>query len=122
MVRAIGQASRPDNVVEAKLLTDYDAYYRDRTRQLPLPVLLVRVHDAQRSAYYIDPVSARIVASFNSHSRWNRWLYHGLHSIDLPQLYKHRLAWDFLVAALLLGGASLCVTSVLLAFGVLRRI
>jgi hypothetical protein len=57
-----------------------------------------------------------------SGSRWNRWLYHGLHSIDLPWLYKHRPAWDVCVLGLLLGGGALSVTSVVLAAQFLRRL
>ena len=68
--------------------------------------------------YYIDPKSARIVQGYNSHSRWNRWLYHGLHSMNLPWLYKYRPAWDIVVILLLLGGGSLSVTALLLAWNV----
>ena len=101
--------------------TEYDAYYGDRHKERPLPVILVRVNDDENSTYYVDPKTARIVQSYNSHSRWNRWLYHGLHSIDFPLLYKHRPLWDIVVLILLLGGASLCVTALILAGGVLRR-
>jgi hypothetical protein len=51
----------------------------------------------------------------------NRWLYHGLHSLNLPWLYKHRPAWDIVVLTLMLGGAALSATSVIIAFQLLRR-
>jgi hypothetical protein len=79
----------------------------------------VQLNDPARSAYYIDPKTARIVQSYNSNSRWNRWLYHGLHSLNLPWLYKYRPAWDIAVILLLLGGASLSVTALILAWNVL---
>ena len=71
--------------------------------------------------FYIDPKNARLVEAYGSRSRWNRWLYHGLHSWDLPWLYRNRPAWDIFVLVLLLGGVSLCITSVILAFQLLRR-
>ena len=71
--------------------------------------------------YYIDPKTARIVQSYNANSRWNRWLYHGLHSLDLPWLYKYRPAWDLAVLTLLIGGASLSVTALMLAWNLLWR-
>ena len=108
-------------MTQARLVTQYEAYYLDRENQLPLPAIFVQLDDPGRSMYYIDPKTARIVQGYNSHSRWNRWLYHGLHSLNLPWLYKYRPAWDIVVILLLLGGGSLSVTALLLAWNVLWR-
>ena len=121
IIQVMKSAVQPSSLAEARLMTEYDAYYQDRHKQRPLPVIYVRVNDDENSSYYVDPRTARIVQSYNTHSRANRWLYHGFHSINLPILYKHRPAWDVLVLTLLLGGAALSVTSLLLAWGVLRR-
>ena len=102
-------------------MTQYEAYYLDRRRRRPLPVIFVRLSDKNQSIYYIDPKTARIVQSYNSHARWNRWLYHGLHSMDFPWLYNHRPIWDILVLILLTGGTALCVTSLVLAWRVVLR-
>jgi hypothetical protein len=61
------------------------------------------------------------VEGYVTGSRWSRWLYHGLHSFDLPWLYRHRPAWDIAVLTLMLGGTSLCVTSLVIAWRRLRR-
>jgi hypothetical protein len=121
IIEIMKNAAQPRSLAESRLMTEYDAYYQDRHRQRPLPVIYVRVNDDENSSYYVNPKTARIVQSYNSHSRANRWLYHGLHSLDFPILYKHRPLWDIVVLLLLLGGASLCVTAVILASGVLRR-
>ena len=121
IIQIMKNAVQPHSMVEVRLLTEYDAYYRDRHNRLPLPVMFVRVNDDENSTYYIDPKTARIVQSYNSNSRWNRWFYHGLHSLNLPWLYKHRPAWDVVVLLLLIGGASLSVTAILLAWNVLWR-
>lgn len=121
IIQVMKSSVQPHSLVDVKLMTEYDAYYLDRVNELPLPVIFARADDEEKSTYYVDPKTARIVQSYNSHSRWNRWLYHGLHSIDLPLLYKHRPLWDILVLILLVGGTSLCVTSLILAVIVLRR-
>ena len=110
-------------VAVARRLTEYDAYYLNRSGELPLPVLLLQLNDEAHSRYYIDPKTARIVGSYRSSTEsWvNRWLYHGLHSINFPWLYNYRPAWDILVLTLLLGGTSLCVTSVIIGFQLVRR-
>ena len=120
IVDVLRVAARPFSITEVRLVTQYESYYLDRHKVLPLPVILVRFSDPQESAYYIDPKTARIIERYNSPSRWNRWLYHGLHSMDFPWLYKYRPSWDVLLLLLLTGGTSLCVTSLLLSWNVLR--
>jgi hypothetical protein len=119
---AIRDAVRPETVSEFRTVTEYEAYYLDRHHRHPLPVLFVRLTDAGESMFYIDPKTARIVEAYDSASRWNRWLYHGLHSLDLPWLYAHRPAWDILILALLVGGVSLSITSLIMGWQVLRRV
>jgi uncharacterized iron-regulated membrane protein len=121
ITEVLRRAAQPATLTQVRLVTEYEAYYLDRHNRLPLPVIFVQMNDKESSSYYVDPKTARIVQSYNSYSRRNRWLYHGLHSIDLPWLYKHRPAWDIVVLALMLGGTSLCITSLILAWRVLRR-
>jgi hypothetical protein len=102
-------------------LDQYDRYYLDRRHRLPLPVLRVSLDDAQRTRYYIDPKTARVVGSYSSGNWATRWLYHGLHSLDFPWLYNYRPLWDIVVITFMLGGAALSVTSVILAWRVIGR-
>ena len=121
LLEVVKKASQPTGIERARFLSAYDAHYLDRDRDLPLPVLLVQLKDAQGSSFYIDPRTARVVGSYSS-GRWpERWLYHGLHSINLPWLYNHRPAWDIVVLLLLLGGASLSVTSVVIGWHFIAR-
>ncbi|PYU28846.1 MAG: hypothetical protein DMG32_01800, partial [Acidobacteria bacterium] len=121
IIAALEKAAQPLALTEVRLVTKYEAYYLDRNNQLPLPAIFVQLNDRAHSMYYVDPKTARIVQSYNSNSRWNRWLYHGLHSLNLPWLYKYRPAWDIAVILLLLGGSSLSVTALILAWNVLWR-
>jgi hypothetical protein len=122
VVREVARtAMNQAEIAEARVVTHYEAYYLDRHHQRPLPALFVQLNDKQRSMYYIDPKTARVVEAYDTSSRWNRWLYHGLHSLNFPWLYEHRPVWDILMLVLLVGGTWLCVTSIILAGQVLSR-
>jgi hypothetical protein len=98
-------------------LDHYDAYYRDRHRVKPLPVLLATSNGTRA---YIDPATTLVVGSYSSSGWTTRWLYHGLHSLDFPWLYTQRPLWDVVVIAFMLGGTALSVTSLILAWRVVR--
>jgi len=114
-------ATRSQSIAEKRLVTEFEAYYVDRHGQRPLPVLYYRLNDEAGSAFYVDPKTARVVARYGAGSRLNRWLYHGLHSLDFPILYRYRPLWDIVVLALMLGGTALCVTSLVIAWRRLKR-
>ncbi len=121
ILQLVRRASQPAAVDEARVINRYDAYYLDRRGQHPLPAFLVRLNNAAASRYYIDLQTASLVEAYDRRSRWNRWLYHGLHSWNLPWLYRHRPAWDILVMLGLLAGLSLSITAVILGFQLVRR-
>jgi hypothetical protein len=121
ILEAVQRAVSPAAIAQTRVVEEYEPYYVDRQNRRPLPAIYVELNDAARSAYYLDPKTGRVVESYGARSRWNRWLYHGLHSMDLPWLYARRPAWDILVIALLLGGTALCITSLLLAWKLIRR-
>ena len=102
-----------------RVVDQYDAYYLDRRRERPLPVILARVNDDEQTRFYIDPRTARVAGSYSTRSWMSRWLYHGLHSLDFPWLYNHRPLWDIVVITFMLGGTALCVTSLILAWRVI---
>lgn len=92
-------------------LDDYDPYYYDRDRGLSLPVLRVRYADPQKTWLYFDPKHGTIARKEERLTRLNRWLYHGLHSLDFPFLYYKRPLWDIVVIVLSIGGIVLSATT-----------
>jgi hypothetical protein len=131
IVDAIGNAVAPARLTEVRNVTEYEDYYLDRGDKLPLPVLFAQVTGAgpysvktkgeNSAGYYIDPHTLKVVGRRNTRGWFNRWLYHGLHSLDFPLLYNYRPAWDILVLLLLAGGTTLSVTSAILGWKLLRR-
>jgi hypothetical protein len=112
----------PDpNAIKIDVIDQYDLYYLDRRRQTPLPVIRVLMNDADKTRYYVDPKSARVVTTYSNRNWVNRWLYAGLHSLNFPFLYNHRPLWDIVVIAFMVGGTALCVTSLVLAWRTLGR-
>jgi hypothetical protein len=120
VLRVMAEAG-PGALAEAHRMDEYDRYYIDRHHRKPLPVLSVRFDDRDRSVYYVDLKTAQVVESYDARSRVNRWLYHGLHSIDLPWLYRNRPAWDIAVLTLMFGGVALSITSVVIGWRRLRK-
>ena len=90
-------------LAELRLMDQYDAYYLDRLREKPLPVIYARMNDESGTRYYIDPKTGRTAGTYTSRNWVNRWLYHGLHSLDFPWLYNYRPLWDIVVITLMCG-------------------
>jgi hypothetical protein len=121
-IEAVVREAVPDaRVADATWLTGYDDYYYDRTGARPLPVLRVRYDDPQETWMYLDPGRGAIALVVRRPDRLNRWLYHGLHSLDFSFLYASRPTWDVVVIALSLGGIVGVGASLLPAWQRLRQ-
>jgi len=121
IARLVDAVVKPGEVAETRVLDQYDRYYLDRHHRRPLPVVLVRLADRDHTRFYIDPKTARLVGTYSARNWVTRWLYHGLHSLDFPWLYRYRPLWDVVVGAFMIGGTALCFTSLVLAWQVLGR-
>lgn len=108
-------------LAQVREVRTYENYYVSRTGDLPLPAYYFEYADAERTMHYVDAASGKLVESYVTLSRWNRWLYHGMHSLDLPWLYANRPSWDLAVILPMLGGCALCVSSVWIAWVRVRR-
>ena len=121
-LEATARASMPGvEAFEVAWLDRYDAYYYDRDGQLSLPILRMKFADPTHTWLYLDPKRGAIVRKEERLSRLNRWLYHGLHSLDFPFLYYHRPLWDIVVIVLSLGGIVLSATTMVAAWRRLQR-
>jgi hypothetical protein len=108
----VARAAMPDvPMQDAAWINGYDTYYYDQKGFKSLPVLRVRYADPQETWLYLDPKHGVIASRYERASRWNRWLYHGFHSLDFPFMYYKRPLWDIVVILLSLGGIAASVTS-----------
>ena len=100
-------------IARVDTLRAHDDYYRDAR---PLPVVRVALADRDRTAYYVDPRSGAIAMKQVRRSRWERWLYTGLHDFDFAWLISRRPLWDAVVILLSLGGLALAVSGVVVGW------
>ena len=112
-----GNADAP--IAEWALLSKYDSYYHPTERKPPLPVLRVKFADPDATWVYIDPYMSQVVTRFTRRERLQRWIYHGLHSLDFNFWYYQGPVWTTSMVALNAGGALLSVIGVVLA---IRRV
>jgi uncharacterized iron-regulated membrane protein len=103
IVERVERAVPDAHVASAELLTDYDSYYYSRRAQTPLPVVRIKFDDEAQTWLYVDPILNQQLASIPKYARLERWLYNGLHSLDVGYLYKRPL-WDIVMLVLLVGG------------------
>ena len=98
-----------------------DAYWYSRRADRPLPVLRFKFNDVDRTWVHVDPTTGQLVGWLRHSDRIDRWLFNALHSFDFRWLLSHRPAWDFLMWALSLAGLIISVTSIVIAWRVVRR-
>ena len=107
--------------VEVTWLTDIDAYYYERSGGgAQLPALRAKFDDEDETWLYLVARDGSLAQVEVRGSRAERWLYQGLHSLDLPWLYQTPLAWYSLIILLSLGGLALSLTSAVIGWKVLR--
>jgi len=124
MESLVGKAreANPDvPIANSEELSHYDSYYYARGGEAPLPVLRIQFDDPDKTWFYVDPKMGRILARFQSRERLQRWIYHGLHSLDFSFWYYNRPLWDIGVIVLCCGGAALSAIGVVISFRRLRR-
>jgi len=108
-------------IAEVTELTSYDSYYYSRDGEAPLPVLRLKFDDPDKTWFYIDPKLGRILGRYQKRERLQRWIYHGLHSLDFSFWYYSRPAWDIGVIALCSGGAVLSAIGIFISIRRVRR-
>lgn len=104
-------------VKEAKVMDSYDNYYypgrpvRFGSPKPRRPYLRIKVEDPAESWFYVDLHTGQLARTVRYRDRWNRWLYHGLHNLDFPFLYRGNPGlWYWTMWILLVGGLGISFT------------
>ena len=63
-----------------------------------------------------------MVTTINKWGRVERWVYHGLHSLDFAFLYNSRPTWDIVMIVISLGGLTTSGLGLLLGVRRMRRV
>jgi len=114
------QAIRPGAPMTATMLTEADDYYYSHHREAAFPVLRARFDLPDAPVFYIDAVHGRVAGYVDRDTRWNRWLFNGMHQLDFA-LVRKRPVWDAVVIGLCSLGAALTLTGVVLGWKRVRK-
>jgi hypothetical protein len=108
----------PDNrLISLDLLSGQDNYYYSRrNHHRPLPVYRAKFDDSESTWYHIDASTGQPVNRVTDTSRRERWLFNGLHSLDLQILLQARPLWDVVVILLSLVGFGFSITGVVIGW------
>lgn len=101
-------------ILTAELISDDDSFYYSHHGERDFPVLRVQFQLKDETTFYAVPANGELAEHVDSISKWNRWLFNGLHQLDFAQAVRRRPMWDMLVASLCVLGAMLSTTGLLL--------
>ncbi len=118
VVARLRAAGLPIDAPSAAIRDDgyvYPSLHGGRTEEEMVRVVLA---DGGATRIYVGARDGRPIARYGPRARAERWLYHGLHSFDVPGLRERPWLRISLAIVLLVGGLALAVTSLV---GLRRR-
>ncbi len=90
-----------------------DTYTNLREGRLPEGTVRVELGDAQSTWVHINSYSGEITSVMDRSRRVYRWLFNGLHSLDIPGFVERRPLWDVVMLVLLILGLLGSLTGVI---------
>ena len=113
---AVSQAW-PDNVVsDSYLVPANDVYGNLREGSLGEETLRLILDDADETWIHVNLTDGDLISVMDDSRRIYRWLFNGIHSLDLPGLVNHKFIWSLLMVLLMSVGLIFCITGIVLAF------
>ncbi|MFB6346735.1 MAG: hypothetical protein ABEK50_13345 [bacterium] len=119
LIREVRESLQGYSITNARVMQSFDNYYYPgRSTRLGAapprrPYLRVKVDDPAGSWFYVSLYNGQLIKTVRYLDRWNRWLYHGFHNLDFPELYRHnRGIWWGVMWILLVGGTGVSFTGV----------
>lgn len=103
-----GIEGRP--VASAELIHTPDLYHYGRRNQAVFPAARIRMADAEDTTWYLDPATGRVLSRIDDANRLHRWIFNGLHRLDVPPLHALPALREGLVTGLCLLGALLAAS------------
>lgn len=91
--KAITSAWPHSSITEFAKIDSDDVYAHLREGDMGPNVLRAVLADPDKTWIHVDSFSGEIVSVMNSNRRVYRWLFNGLHSLDLPGLTSRPLLW-----------------------------
>ncbi len=102
------------------MMNEYDNYYLSRNSSLPLPVYKIEIDNQENSLYYVCPTTGYI-RYLNTNKKIKKWLFNGIHYLNIHYLTERPILWTILIWTLCLGGAAVSFTGVWLGYKYISR-
>ena len=118
--KAVRKMNGKDTTFTIRQMDEYDEYYLSRTHTLPLPVYKVDIDNADKTTYYINPHNGD-TKYLTQNKRVKKWVFSGIHYLNIKWLVEHPVIWTILIWTLCLGGAFVSLTGVILGKRFIRR-
>ena len=104
------------------LVAEDDIYGRLREGSLPETTLRIALDDVDGTWVHINLDDGRIISVIDRSRRMYRWLFNGIHSLDLPFLADKRPLWDILMVLFMFVGFAFSATGLVIAYTRLSRV
>lgn len=121
IIAGIRQIHGSNTVIGLSLMNHYDNYYLSRNHSLPLPVYKVNLDNNDRTLYYISPETG-YVRYLNTNKKVKKWLFSGIHYLNIQWLIERPLLWTIAIWTLCLGGALVSLSGIWLGRKYLKRL
>ncbi len=108
-------------VASAEIIHAPDLYHYGRRNQAVFPAARIRLADAEDTTWYVDPATGRVLSRIDDANRLHRWIFNGLHRLDIPPLHALPTLREGLATGLCLLGALLAGSGCVLAWRRLRH-
>lgn len=119
---AVSQAWPSTTIKDSYVVDADDVYGRLREGSLPETTLRIVLNDVGDTWIHVNLADGRIISVMDRSRRIYRWLFNGIHSLDLPGLADRRPLWDVLMVLLMIVGFMFSITGVVIANRKLLRL
>lgn len=122
IIESLAERVQSQSAASVQSLPTGDDYVFQRRHARTLRGLYrISTADGSSPQIYVSASDAKIVALHDTRARVQRWLYHGLHNLDLRFLYDRSELWLVVIIFLLAGGTAISVTATRLSTRTLSR-
>ena len=118
---AVSQAWPETAIKSSYMVAADDVYGHLREGSFPKKTLRIVLDDIDETWVHINLDDGHIVSVMDKSRRLYRWLFNGIHSLDLPGFSNKRPLWDIFMVVLMLTGTIFSITGLILAYKKLVR-
>ena len=119
---AVSHAWPSITIKDSYMVAADDVYGHLREGSLPESTLRVVLDDVDETWVHVNLDDGRIISVMDRSRRMYRWLFNGIHSLDVPGLADKRPLWDVLMVLFMIAGFMFSITGVVIAYRKLVRL